>query len=113
MTTNACSRISGMPHSPTPDRQPIQTAIAKIVDLEQAVNSDIDSLVELKQDILTRIAMVKNSRHRKLLILRFIERKTWLDIAIDMRYTERHVRRMGNEALESFESIISCPLVSG
>jgi DNA-directed RNA polymerase specialized sigma subunit len=74
-------------------------AVAKIVDLQDEINYDIDRLVDLKRDMVRTIKKVDNAEYQTLLELRYLCFKTWEQIAVDMNYTIDNVYRIHRKAL--------------
>ena len=72
----------------------------KIIELENEINSDIDSLVDLKKEIVHAIDAVNNPELRTLLELRYLCFKSWEAIAREMEFNVRHVYRLHGEALK-------------
>lgn len=60
LATKATSTISDMPGSATRNIHRMEDIIAKIMDLEEEVNKDIDALVDLKMNITHLIKLVDN-----------------------------------------------------
>ena len=72
-----------------------------MVDMEHEINADIDTLVDLKTEIMTCIKRVENPEYQTLLELRYLCFKPWEEIADQLGYTQRHMLRMHDLALES------------
>ena len=83
-------------------------AIAKMVDLEAEINIDIKSLVDLKTETVTVIKCVKPIELRTLLEMRYLNFKTWEQIADDMGYDLRWVYRLHGKALSEVDVIRHC-----
>jgi len=94
--------LTGMPRNPNRSNSAIADAVTKIVDLQAEINRDIDSLVDLKRDMVRAIKAVDNAEYQTLLELRYLCFKTWEQIAVDMGYSVRHVYRLHDEALLCF-----------
>jgi hypothetical protein len=107
LVTNPCGHISGMPHNPSPDRQPIQSVVSKIADLEKDVDADVDELVNLKQNAINMLQLLMNPYHTQLLELRYIDRETWKTIADKLPFCESHLYRLHAEALDNFEKLLA------
>jgi DNA-directed RNA polymerase specialized sigma subunit len=78
-----------------------ESIIAKIVDLEQEVNDCIDRLVDIRREIGMLIDAVEDDRERLLLQYRYIDGKTFEEIAVVMHYTWRWVHKLHSQALNS------------
>lgn len=87
-------------------RNKTEDLIIKIVDLEREITDDIDRLVDLKRAILQKIDKLENKDYIRILIKRYVLYKTWEQIAVEMKYSFRHVIRMHGHALQEFEKIL-------
>ena len=96
----ATGTLSGAPKAATPNPHSMEDTIAKMVDLENEINDDIDALVDLKAEIMRRIKHVENTEYQKLLELRYLCFKRWEDIAVDMGYSLRRLYELNDCALE-------------
>lgn len=76
--------------------------VDKIVDLQNKINSEIDSLLELKSDVRNKINQLSDERFIVVLTDYYINCKTWEQVAKDNNYTERHIRRLHGWALQKF-----------
>ena len=80
-----------------------QDILAKIMDMEDEINNDIDALVDLKREIKRTIEKVENPEYLILLELRYLCFKRWEEIAVMMNYNIRHIYRLHDEALEKLK----------
>lgn len=76
--------------------------IDKIVDLQNEINLEIDKLVDLKSQIRNEIKQINNPVERILLTERYINNKSWMEIANMMHYTERQVHNIHGKSLKHF-----------
>ena len=97
----ATGTLTGAPKAATPNPYSMEDTIAKMVDLENEINSDIDTLVDLKAEIMRCIKRVDNPEYQTLLELRYLCFKRWEEIAVELGYTQRHLLRIHDLALES------------
>ncbi len=86
----------------------MQDVIAKIIDMQNEINADIDRLVDLKQEIMHTIKSVKNPEQQTLLELRYLCFKSWEFVAEEMGYNVRHIYRLHDEAVEQVTLPESC-----
>ena len=102
------SMISGIPRGENSEIQD-KTAetVAKLLDLVSSLNEDIVRLVNLRKSIEETIKSLENSTYRILLTKRYIEGKKWENIAVEMNYAYRHIRRLHNRAINQI-----CPTMS-
>lgn len=63
----------------------------------------IDELYAIKQEILQAINTVDDSTYRTLLIERYVNFKTWEQIAVDMNYCWRQIMRLHGQALQKIK----------
>lgn len=76
--------------------------VARIVDLENGLNADTKKLRKMWSEANERIDRMPDATYCTLLRLRYLAGKTFACIAEEMHYTERHVYRLHEEALQAF-----------
>ena len=96
----ATGTLSGTPKAATHDPHSMEDTIAKMVDLENEINEDIDALVDLKAEIMRRIKRVENTEYQTILELRYLCFKRWEEIAVEMGYSLRRLYELHDCALE-------------
>ena len=106
-STKATATLSDMPRPESPDLQRLETTVAKIVDLENEINRDIDTLVNLRGEIYHLIQTVQDVNQQLLLELRYLCFKSWREIAEMMGLEERYVLKVHGRALNAVGKIIS------
>ena len=99
LATRCTATMTGMPHSPNRGSSPMADTVCKIVDLQEAIAADMQTLVDLKADIMHTINMVQNVEYRLILEKRYITGKTWPEIAIELGYKMRYMFKLHEEAL--------------
>lgn len=99
LTTKATATMSDMPGGGSRNVYKMQDIIAKIIDLENEINADIDQLVDLKREMVATIKSVTDPECQTLLELRFLCFKTWEQIAVDVGYSIQHIYRLRDKAL--------------
>ena len=100
LTTKATATMSDMPSGGSRNAYRMQDIIGKIIDLENEINRDIDTLVNLKRELVATIKAVSDPECQTLLELRFLCFKTWEQIAVEMDYSIQHIYRLRNRALK-------------
>ena len=100
LATNCTSVLTGMPRNPGASTSRMADAISKIVDLQNEINRDIDTLVDLKKEITGVIKAVVKSEHQTLLEKRYLCFLSWEKIAVDMDYDLRYTHKLHIRALE-------------
>ena len=101
LATKCTATISDMPHGLNSGGSTMADAVCKIVDLQEEINMDIDSLVDLKRDIVKTIKSVQNPEYQIILELRYLCFKTWEEIAVQMNCSIDNVFKIRKNALKS------------
>lgn len=78
---------------------------AKIADLENEINEEIDRLVDLKSRIREIIAAIPDSMQRTILERHYLLGESWEKIGEKVGYSTRHVTRLHNQAIERLEAV--------
>lgn len=99
LAAKATSTLTNTPRSASPNLRSMENAVGKLVDLENEINSDIDTLVYLKREIVSAVNCVENPEHRTILEQRYLCFKPWEQIALDMGYDLRWIYRLHQKAL--------------
>jgi len=98
MATNITSQISAEPGgSNVPDK--LAEVVAKIADMEDGLLSDIDRLLELKREIADTINNLEDGDYKLLLTLRYLNFKSWEEIAVEMNFSYKWIHIIHNRAL--------------
>ena len=93
----------GMPHSPNrPTEAPFVRCLEKIDEIQRSVEEKIAQLISLRDEINSRIDMLKNHEEQILLRYRYIDGCTWEEIERMMNVSERTAFRIHGSALSHF-----------
>lgn len=98
--TNCTATLSDMPRSDSPNLQSMEENVCRIVDLERAINEDIDQLIDLKAAARLAINEVTDPDQQLILELRYLCYKPWLEIVEILGYSESTIYRLHGEALK-------------
>ena len=101
LATKCTSTLPDMPKSQSISNSRLEDTVVKIVDLQEEINMDIDSLVDLKRDIVKTIKSVQNPEYQIILELRYLCFKTWEEIAVQMNCSIDNVFKIRKNALKS------------
>ncbi|MGI6449022.1 MAG: DUF1492 domain-containing protein [Desulfitobacteriia bacterium] len=85
-----------------------EKTIVKIIDLENEIDDDIDKLVDLKADIMEAIGQVDEPICQLLLEMRYINGKTWEEVASVLGIDIRTAFRLHGKSLKEIEHIKNC-----
>ncbi len=81
--------------------------VAKIVDLETALNNETDRLIDTKADVYKTIGRVSDADEQLLLRLRYIEFCTWEQITEIMHFSYPQIHRIHVDALKNVDYILN------
>lgn len=84
----------------------ISSNVAKIVDLERSINSNIDRFVDYKKEVLEKLQALDNADYYSILYLRYFKYLEFNEISVEMHYSYRHTLRIHGWALEEFKKLI-------
>lgn len=82
--------------------------ISKIIELEDAINKDIDILIEYKDKARKLIECMKNDVEKVILYDRYFSNMSFEEIAVSCGYSWRHIHRVHANALKSFKDVMEC-----
>ena len=99
LATKCTSSLTGMPRNPNHATSRMADVVAKIIDLQAEINRDIDTLVDLKREIVSVIKGIENLEYQTLLEKRYLCFLPWEQIAVDMNYGIDNVFKLHKKAL--------------
>ena len=100
-TDLSADRVQG---SHNPDK--MSGLVAKIVDLENEITNDINELLSLQREVTNKINSMSNPEYRLLLSLRYLDFKTWEQIAVDLGCSYQWAHVLHARALREFEKVM-------
>ena len=106
LATKATSTLSDTLQGGSRNVQAMEATIVKIVDLENEINEDIDTLVDLKREIVGVIKHIQNPEYQTLLELRYLCFYSWEKVAVEMEYDLRYMHKLHRKALEQCSAFI-------
>jgi len=80
--------------------------VAKIIDLENKINDDIDTLIDLKEEIKAVIKTIDDETLQLILLMRYVNHNKWEPIAEKLHRDIRWVQRLHGRALEKVKLTI-------
>ncbi len=93
------SRLTGMPHNPSPVASAIESAVCRKVDLER----EIAVLEKERNTLIAKIDLLEDPDLSKLLMLRYVQEVRWSDIAAVLGYSENYAYRLHNRAIRDLD----------
>ena len=80
--------------------------VAKIVDLQDEINRNIDDFVSLKSEAAAMMEQIKQPEYYHVLHKRYVLFQTFERISNDMGYSYRTVLNLHGRALQAFEKVL-------
>lgn len=77
--------------------------LVKYIDLQREINEEIFKLEKRKIETLREIDSLSDRLDAAILCMRFVEGKSWRDIANDLHYDAGYIRNRAKKAYEAFE----------
>lgn len=84
----------------------VADAVAKITDLRQEINVDIDMLVDTRREINQLIEQLPSEKQYKILYKRYFEGKTWEQISSEMKCSYQWVHKLHKRALRNVGKLL-------
>lgn len=98
---------SDMPRSPTRRTDTFERTLAKLIDMENQVNEELEQCVDKRIDITNTIKKLESSDSRYLLESRYLLNHSWTRIAKDMGISKQRAYQIHVDALKDLENIFS------
>ena len=95
---NTTPNYSGETVQHTRNKNPLENIMTKII--------DIDELVDFKAEVWEKLDKIADERYKRILWLRYADRKTWRYIALELNFTIRYIHKMHLKALAELDKII-------
>jgi len=95
---NVTGTLTDMPKSKNRSNT-IEDGIASIDEIEQTINQDIDKLLETRKDIENKIDAIIDLKLREIMKCRYLDCKTWEEIAYKNNITWQWVYKLHEKAL--------------
>lgn len=78
----------------------------KLIDLKHETNEIIDRLVDLTQEIRCTIRRVEDPLDQLVLEMRYLNKKSWNDVATSLGYDKRYTMKLHARALKKIDKIL-------
>ena len=79
------------------------TLYGRMDEKERQIDEKLLELIEFKLKVSGEINGLNDARYINLLHMRYIDSRSWDEIAVDMEYSTRHVLKLHKKALAAFE----------
>lgn len=90
----------------TGNQDKLGNAIAKIIDLQEEINRDVDILVDRKREASRLLKKLENPLHFQILHKRYVLYKSFEQIAADTHYSYRNITHAHGRALQAFGKVL-------
>lgn len=106
MVTKITATITPVAVSGSGNQDKLGDAVAKIVDLQDEINQQIDRFVDAKMEVSAVLEKLQEPDHVKVLHKRYIEYKPFEQIACEMHCTYRNVCYIHGKALQEVGALL-------
>ena len=86
-------------------RKTSEDRIIEYIEYSEQINELIDKLIKLKMTAVERIENIDDGLYRTLLTERYVNNKSWEDVAGLIGYSERRTMEHHNDALREYEKV--------
>lgn len=86
----------------TTPRDKVSEDVPQMVDLKREIESDIKALLILKNKIINEIQSMDNPVYINILYKRYVQYKSLEEIAVEMSYSYRQIKRLHGISLQGF-----------
>lgn len=90
-------------------RVSLDEAVANLADAQEQTASELNRLCALRGEILGTIGSVPQ-KYRSVLYERYVNGKSFEQIAVDLHYCYRQIKRIHRGALAAVGNVLACPL---
>ncbi len=80
--------------------------VAKIVELDEEINKQIDDFIDLKTKIVKQIEKLENDKFSRILYKKYVEYKDLSVIACELHYDYKYILNLHGYALKAFNEQI-------
>jgi hypothetical protein len=87
----------------SPSGDALSNAVIRYVSLENEIDQQIDSFVDMKNTIINQIQGLNNVNHVRILFKKYVEFKRLEVIAVEMNYTYQYTKELHGYALADFQ----------
>ena len=112
--------LSGMPGG-TSDGQDLPRAVEQILEAQQELLCQINQCGNIRQEVVSVLEQVTNARDHEILRRRYLLNQKWEQIAVEMYYSYKQVRRRHRACVESLclegkdiavpaKDVLQCPI---
>lgn len=91
---------------------PYESIIARVVELEQKINSDVDTLVDVEREVYDMVLKLDNELQKEVLVYKYIAGLSNTEIADKIGRTARRVYQIHSKALKKLQKVLDISLLT-
>ena len=99
-------KYDGMPRNPNKGGSPMADAVMRYMDLEREIEKDKKVLEEKKVFMLSLIGELDSTEHQTVLIKRYFDKKSWIDIKEELFYSLSWTQSLHGRALVELDRML-------
>ena len=107
LLTDTSVHYTDMPHSDSPDLQKHQTIQADIDEMEREIKAAEAAATDARLEVGRTVCRLSDTTAQKVLIFRYLDFKSWRDIANEIRFSLSRTYKYHDEALMELERILA------
>ncbi len=106
LLTDTSVHLTDMPHSDSPDQQKNLTLLAEIDEMEREIIAAEASAKETRLEVGLTVCRLSDPVIQRVLLLYYLEKKSWRDVAGEMNYSPAQTYRYRDEGYAELEEIL-------
>ena len=106
LLTDTSVHLTDMPHSDSPDLQKHETLHAEIDELEREIAAAEKATQEVRVEIGITISRMTDPISQRIMILYYLQNKSWQEAAQEIRYSKAQTFRYRDEGYAELEEML-------
>jgi len=90
----------------TREKSSLENIMVKVVDLSREIDNDIDAYNDYRVSVWEQLDRLYDERQKRILWLKYAERKTWNELSSILYISPRHIMRIHKQGLINLEKIL-------
>ena len=106
LLTDTSVHYTDMPHSDSPDLQKHQTIQAEIDEMEREIKAAEAAAADTRLEVGHMVCRISEPKSQKVLLLHYLENKSWRDIANQIKYSPAQTYRFRDAGYAELEELL-------
>lgn len=106
LLTDTSVHLTDMPHSDSPDQQKNLTLLAEIDEMEREIKEAAATAKETRLEVGMTVCRLSDPIIQKVLLLHYLEGKSWRDVAGEIRYSPAQTYRFRDAGYAELEEML-------